>query len=83
VPSRSNDILRKYEAVSALKEQSDAVRALGATSLYIFGSMVRDAATSTSDLGLFIDYDRNSRFSLIEWSVSNNCWSSGWAFRSM
>jgi uncharacterized protein len=28
--------------------------------------MVRDAATSTSDLDLFIDYDRNSRFSLIE-----------------
>ena len=65
-PPPRNDIIRKYEAVSALKEQSDAVRALGATSLYLFGSMVRDAATSTSDLDLFIDYDRNSRFSLIE-----------------
>ncbi len=66
VSSRGNDIMRKYEAVSALKEQSDAVRALGATALYLFGSVVRDAATSTSDLDLFIDYDRNSRFSLIE-----------------
>jgi uncharacterized protein len=66
VSSRCNDIMRKHEAVSALKEQSDAVRALGATSLYLFGSMVRDAATSTSDLDLFIDYNRNSRFSLIE-----------------
>ena len=64
--SHGNDIMRKYEAVSALKEQSDAVRALGATSLNLFGSMVRDAATSTSDLDLFIDYNRNSRFSLIE-----------------
>ena len=27
---------------------------------------MRDDATSTSDLDLFIDYDRNSRFSLIE-----------------
>jgi uncharacterized protein len=62
VSSRGNDIMRKYEAVSALKEQSDAVRALGATSLYLFGSTVRDAANSTSDLDLFIDYDRNSRF---------------------
>ena len=53
--SRGNDIMPKYEAVSALKEQSDAVRALGATSLYLFGSMVRDAATSTSDLDLFIE----------------------------
>jgi predicted nucleotidyltransferase len=66
VSSRANDIMRKYEAVSALKEQSDALRALGTTSLYLFGSTVRDDATSTSDLDLFIDYDRNSRFSLIE-----------------
>jgi predicted nucleotidyltransferase len=66
VSSRGNDIMRKYEAVSALKEQSDAVRALGVTSLYLFGSMVRDSTTSTRDLDLFIDYDRNSRFSLIE-----------------
>ena len=58
--------MRKHEAISALKEQSDAVRALGATALYLFGSVVRDAATSTSDLDVFIDYDRNSRFSLIE-----------------
>ena len=58
--------MRKHQAVAALKEQSDAVKALGATSMYLFGSTVRDAASSASDLDLFIDYDRAGRFSLIE-----------------
>lgn len=48
------------------KEQIAAVKALGATSLYLFGSTVRDASGPRSDLDLFIDYDRSSRFSLIE-----------------
>jgi hypothetical protein len=58
--------MRKHQAVSALKDQSDAVKALGATSLYLFGSTVRDDAGAASDLDIFIDYDRDSRFSLIE-----------------
>jgi uncharacterized protein len=58
--------MRKHQAVAALKEQSDAVKAFGATSLYLFGSTVRDAAQPASDLDLFIDYDRSGRFSLIE-----------------
>ncbi len=58
--------MRKDEAISALKEETDAVRALGATSLYLFGSTARDAATVSSDLDLFVDYDLDSRFSLIE-----------------
>jgi uncharacterized protein len=58
--------MRKHQAVAALKEQSDAVKAFGATSLYLFGSTVRDAAQPSSDLDLFIDYDRSGRFSLIE-----------------
>src|ERR1700678_2773180 len=33
--------MRKQQAMAALREQSDAVKALGATSLYLFGSMVR------------------------------------------
>lgn len=34
--------------------------------MYLFGSTVRDDAGPGSDIDLFIDYDRNSRFSLIE-----------------
>ena len=58
--------MRKHDAVAALRTQADAVRALGATALYLFGSTVRDDAGPGSDIALFIDYDRNSRFSLIE-----------------
>ncbi|HEX4111895.1 MAG TPA: nucleotidyltransferase domain-containing protein [Stellaceae bacterium] len=49
-----------------MKLEAGAVRALGATSLYLFGSTVRDQATPSSDLDLFIDYDPRGRFSLVE-----------------
>lgn len=47
-------------------QQTDAVKALGATSLYLFGSTARDNAGSASDLDIFVDYDRDGHFSLIE-----------------
>ncbi len=58
--------MRKHDAITALKQQADAVKALGATSLYLFGSTLRDAATAASDLDLFVDYDPARRFSLVE-----------------
>ncbi len=58
--------MNRNAAIIALKEQSDAVKALGATALYLFGSTARDQATPESDLDLFLDYDRTSRFSLIQ-----------------
>ncbi len=58
--------MRRDDAIAALKQQADAVKALGATALYVFGSTVRGDATAASDLDLFIDYDVDSRFSSIE-----------------
>ncbi len=58
--------MRKNEAVELLARQADAVKALGATSLYLFGSTVRDQAGDDSDLDLFIDYNNASRFSLLD-----------------
>jgi predicted nucleotidyltransferase len=58
--------MRKHDAISALIEQTEAVKALGATSLFLFGSTVHDGATHSSDLDLFIDYDLDRRFSLVE-----------------
>lgn len=52
--------------MAALNEQAQAVKALGATSLYLFGSTARDESGPASDLDLFVDYDQKSRFSLIE-----------------
>ncbi len=57
--------MKKSEALAKLKTQAGAIKALGATSLYLFGSVARDEA-KTRDLDLFIDYDPNGKFSLLE-----------------
>jgi len=58
--------MTRQAAITALREQAGAVKALGATGLYLFGSTARDEATAPRDLDLFIDCDRGSRFSLVE-----------------
>jgi uncharacterized protein len=58
--------VKRQDAIAALREQADAVKALGATALYLFGSTARDESGADSDIDLFIEYDRRSRFSLIE-----------------
>ena len=58
--------MTRQDAIASLKQQAGTVKALGATGLYLFGSTARDDAGSESDLDLFIDYDRGSRFSLVE-----------------
>ena len=39
---------------------------MGATSLFVFGSTVRDEVQSPRDLDIFIDYDPNSRFNAFD-----------------
>jgi uncharacterized protein len=56
----------KLTAVAKLRDSEDAIRALGATSLYLFGSTARDEARPDSDLDVFIEYDPSRRFSLID-----------------
>ncbi|MCJ8517509.1 nucleotidyltransferase domain-containing protein [Rhizobium tarimense] len=56
----------RSEAIEKLKAQADAIRALGATSLYLFGSVARDEANAGSDLDLFIDYDPGARFNAFD-----------------
>ena len=58
--------MTRQDAIAALKEQASAVKALGATGLYMFGSTARDEAGLQSDLDLFVEYDRDSHFSLVE-----------------
>jgi predicted nucleotidyltransferase len=52
--------MTKVEAITALQRRAEALQALGATSLYLFGSVVRDEAKPASDL--FIDCNRDGRF---------------------
>lgn len=58
--------MKNRDAIAVLKGEADATKALGVTSLYLFGSMGRDEAGAQSDIDLFVDYDPDSRFSLIE-----------------
>jgi hypothetical protein len=58
--------MRRNEAIGELQARADAVKAMGATALYLFGSTLRDEASAESDIDLFIDYDEASRFSLLD-----------------
>jgi len=68
-PSIAPDILsamNRIDTIRRLQEHADAIKAMGATSLYVFGSTVRNEARADSDLDLFIDYDRESRFNAFD-----------------
>ena len=46
--------------------RKSALKARGATSVYLFGSTARNQAGSKSDLDLFLDYDPRSRFNAFD-----------------
>ena len=56
----------RNEAIDRLKACADAVKARGATSLYLFGSTSRGEAKLDSDIDMFIDYDPKKKFSLVD-----------------
>lgn len=58
--------MESARAIARLRDLADDVRALGATSLYLFGSTLRDEATGASDVDVFIDYDLRSRFNAFD-----------------
>ena len=58
--------MNRNDAITRLRQTADAVRGMGATALYLFGSAARDEAQSASDLDVFIDYDPEGRFSLLD-----------------
>jgi predicted nucleotidyltransferase len=58
--------MTRSEAIARLSQHADALRARGATSLYLFGSAARDEAGDRSDLDVFLDYDPSMNFSLID-----------------
>src|SRR3974390_1890348 len=58
--------MRKNEAIARLKQAEPAIRALGAASLYLFGSHARDEARPDSDVDVFIDKDASRHFGFHE-----------------
>ena len=49
-----------------LKQRAAAIKEMGATGLYLYGSTSRDEARSDSDLDIFIEYDANSKFNAFD-----------------
>jgi predicted nucleotidyltransferase len=58
--------MRRDEAIARLKEAEPDIRARGASSLYLFGSVARDEAGPQSDVDVFIDPDPARRFGFSE-----------------
>jgi uncharacterized protein len=58
--------MNRTEALKRLRTYANALKERGATSLYLFGSTVRNQANSKSDLDLFLDYDPRSKFNAFD-----------------
>jgi predicted nucleotidyltransferase len=64
--------MNRLDAIRQLTNRADALKARGATSLFVFGSTARDQMRADSDLDLFIDYDPQRKFSLVDLSALKN-----------
>ena len=60
--------MRRDEIIAGIRKHADAIRAEGATELYLFGSAARDEMSVESDIDVFVAYDPDSRFSLLNMS---------------
>jgi predicted nucleotidyltransferase len=58
--------MRRDDVIAKLKEAETALRARGASALYLFGSHARDEARPDSDIDVFIDKDRFRKFGFDE-----------------
>lgn len=58
--------MNRADAISRLQEHAQALRTLGATSLYLFGSVARETSTPASDLDVFVEYDPEGRFNALD-----------------
>ena len=58
--------MSREEVIAKIRRNADAIRALGAGSLYLYGSHARDEAGAGSDTDVFIDRDPRKHFGFIE-----------------
>ena len=57
----------RAEIIDVLRRNAAAIKACGATALFVFGSAARDEMSPDSDVDLFIDYAPDGSFTFVEW----------------
>ena len=57
--------MRRDDIIARLKKTEPALRARGVGALYLFGSVARDEAQSSSDVDVFVDPDSDERFGFL------------------
>lgn len=55
----------RHEIIECIRARAEAVKALGATALYIYGTRARGGERHDSDLDVFVDFDQ-ARFGFVE-----------------
>ncbi len=61
-------MLKRAAVIAKIQERQDEIRALGAASLYLYGSVARDEATDESDIDVFVDKQPGHKFSFREYT---------------
>ena len=56
----------REQVISKIRRNAEAIRALGAGGLYLYGSHARDEAGPGSDIDVFVDRDPSKHFGFIE-----------------
>ena len=58
--------MRRDEIITRIRKHADAIRAEGATELYLFGSAARDEMGDQSDIDVFVECDSERSVSLLD-----------------
>lgn len=58
--------MSRDDAILELNRRSEAIRAHGACALFLYGSVALNQPLEGSDVDLFIDYEPDGAFSLVE-----------------
>jgi predicted nucleotidyltransferase len=77
--------MNRAEALRKLRTFAGALRARGATSLYLFGSTAKNKVGVKGDLDLFIDYDPRGKFNAFDLVASKRLfrdYERSWVLRS-